>query len=680
MPDSLLLVAWAIALLGAITVAHVAVTALLGAELPARLRLLIGVIAIFVAQYLGGLLLVAAGVFGPAATRSVLSLLVIAALALLRTPRHRGLVLADFNELRHALASASRAQTALVALPLLLAWVQATRGIVTPPLDWDFLTYHGPRAAFWLQESQLWPTYDAVGLWQMYRAFPPAGDLISAWAMSVTNDDLLVAPAWFAVWVALGLAAYAGARSLGAARWPATLAALAVLLLPASFQHMSSGYVDNWVAAGALAGTACLIESERRKSLELATVSLVAFATSAATKHTALPLAVIAVLLWCRQAYLYRTAARWPRIACVGLVALVTGTLWYAVLAVREGNPMYPFPLNVLGTTLPGARDALPADGAKPRLDFLSAGRALFLGGFLGNPLHHNGFGLGGLLLLLWGSGSSIARRHATSPVLAAMLVSALGLLLWTMAGRIGEPGLDDARYLLTVPGLAALGAAVAPRAPLVLGIVVALEAVHAVPWRWGAIDTVPLLASGGVAALITVALRFAKRIPLGLALGLLGGWCCAAETRGPLRWEYYRSLASGGLMASGPVAFCPSSRAHDIWQHLAEAPPLTINVSAGNHELLTNWFIYPLLGTRFQHRLVHVRTGLHFPEQQRDLTEPKLDGATRAWMNGVARANADAIVLYKPLPIEAKLAWRARPAFDDAVVDTRGALMLSLR
>lgn len=670
------------ALFGVTALAYATATALCGIGVPASVRFAVGLIGLLVVQYLLGLSLIAAGLFGGILTW-LLACCAMAALGILLRPgRHRQQLAADGAALRKALQSTSCARLAALGLPLLLVWLQAARGAVTPPLDWDFLTYHGPRAAFWLQESKIWPSYDAVGYWQYYRAFPPAGDLITAWAMSASHDDLLVAPTWTGIWMGLGLTSYAVARALGGGRWESVLAGIAVALLPAAFQHMSSGYVDNAVALCAIAGTACLAEAERRRSAELASIGLAGFAAAAAMKQTSLPFLGIALGLGLRQLLVSRRELRAWLVAGASLVALVTALLWYAMLALREGNPLYPFPVEVFGFSLPGAREAIPAGVGRPRLDFLDAGKSLFYMGFFGKPWLHNNFGLGGLVLMVAAFCTLLLRRRPTGLVAPALLVGGLGLLTWVMASRIGEPGLDEARYMITVAALAAsvVAASALARARHVLAAAIGVNLVYALPWRWAEVDIIPMGAIAIVGLAVGAGALLTRRKSLALGLGMLASIGCAAELRALLRWDYYRAAAEGQIMASGPIAFCPSSHAHRIWRELAVAPSLTIDVSAGNHPLMTNWFIYPLLGNRLQHRLVHVRTGLHFPKQQADASEAELDVAASSWADGLQRAGAQAVVLYKPYPIEAQLARRVSASFDTGLVDTLGATLLPLR
>lgn len=60
--------------------------------------------------------------------------------------------------------------------------IAALRALIIPPLGWDTLTYHGPRAAQWVQSGKF--TFDdGVGPYNYYRHFFSGGEVLMAWAM-----------------------------------------------------------------------------------------------------------------------------------------------------------------------------------------------------------------------------------------------------------------------------------------------------------------------------------------------------------------------------------------------------------------------------------------------------------------------------------------------------------------
>jgi hypothetical protein len=90
------------------------------------------------------------------------------------------------------------------------------RGLATPPLAWDALTYHLVKAARWVQTGGFAPEA-APDAWGFYEYFSPTGDILWGWAMLPVRGDALLAVAGVLVWGAILAVAYAAARSLGTA-------------------------------------------------------------------------------------------------------------------------------------------------------------------------------------------------------------------------------------------------------------------------------------------------------------------------------------------------------------------------------------------------------------------------------------------------------------------------------
>ena len=112
-----------------------------------------------------------------------------------------------------------------VAVPT--ACLVLVRGLVLPPLGWDWLTYHGLRSAHFVQESS-WTFGPAPGPWSKYRHFLRVLRCSMPGRCS-PSSDLLNVCTWVQ-WLALGISAAALSEALGLGLRKAVIAGVAVLL------------------------------------------------------------------------------------------------------------------------------------------------------------------------------------------------------------------------------------------------------------------------------------------------------------------------------------------------------------------------------------------------------------------------------------------------------------------
>ncbi|MDP6709599.1 MAG: hypothetical protein QF893_24945 [Alphaproteobacteria bacterium] len=663
MIDLILLLAW---LAGALTVCaacYAGVSAATGPELALRLRLVVTVVVVLVGQYLVGLALLLSGAFGIEALVAVFALAAAYLGWALRSTAARAFVAADLDRVRTTTLAPSLPTRwrKYLAVAAAIAFLYALRATVTPPMDWDFLTYHGPRAAFWVQEGRLTHSYDAVGLWEFYRSLPMAGDMLSAWSMVLVGGDVAIAPTWTCIWLATGMAAHAAVRGLDGAGRHAVLAAAIVLSLPASFHHMSSGYVDNAVLLGLLAGIVCFVEAERAGRFWLATMGLVACALAVALKWTALPFMATSAALWLWLFYRHRREIPIGPTVCGLVLMLATVLIWPLLLWIQNGNPLYPFPIDVFGFEFAGstASDREWGDPPNPKLGLLKTAHSFFFWGFHANPLFHNGFGPGGLLILLAGSTRLTPMEFRCRPTFTVSLAVGILLLLWMMQTQIENPGLDEARYALFTVSLATIAVACsrARWATGLLTVVLVANLFYALPWRWGGLDFLGVAACVGAGAALATLIWLVWRRPGRLRATLVVAGCLslvvATLMRPYFRADYYSGLAQKRHFNSGPLSFFLSVHAYPIWEKLAEADPLVVAVAAGTRRYPTHWYIYPLLGDRYQHRLVYIPTGLYFPDEREAASPLDIERAGRRWLAELEARAVDVVMLYAPDPIE---------------------------
>lgn len=152
------------------------------------------------------------------------------------------------RELRAA-AAGHPLPAAICAAAALAMAVQLVVGLIGAPTNWDSMTYHLSRAAYWLQEGAAL-RFEGGSVRQL--ASPPNAELATAWTMALSGTDRYVE---LVQWVAL-LACAAGvaglARLLDFPRAAAATAAALFVLLPGSLLQSVTTQND-------LVVTACIV-------------------------------------------------------------------------------------------------------------------------------------------------------------------------------------------------------------------------------------------------------------------------------------------------------------------------------------------------------------------------------------------------------------------------------------
>ncbi len=117
------------------------------------------------------------------------------------------------------------------------------RALVLPPLGWDSITYHAPKAALWLQSGGSLP-FDLPGGWAFYRYYPPGGEILAAWAMLPFHDDtfyLLVDVVFWLLWAPVLICLQ---RELEIRKEWHLGVCVYLMCVPAVYYFIPSGYVD----------------------------------------------------------------------------------------------------------------------------------------------------------------------------------------------------------------------------------------------------------------------------------------------------------------------------------------------------------------------------------------------------------------------------------------------------
>jgi hypothetical protein len=235
-----------------------------------------------------------------------------------------------------------------------LVGTAVTRAIILPPLGWDSITYHAVKAAMWVQTGGSLPL-ELPGFWSDFKYFPPAGEILGAWAMLPFHTDLAYGLVDVALWLCCWPVLHALARQLGIAERFLPLCSLYLLTVPAVYFWIGSGYVEVAMHFFALGGLLfllrCLEGKEKATSLAL---SILAWSSATAVKIMALPLLLLSgtviLLMMLRDRGVDRATRR--GLLCGGLAAAVVLVPVLVRNTLHLGLPLSPFPASLAGLTL----------------------------------------------------------------------------------------------------------------------------------------------------------------------------------------------------------------------------------------------------------------------------------------------------------------------------------------
>lgn len=567
-----------------------------------------------------------------------------------------------------------------------LVAVRTLRGIVSPPLSWDALTYHLPRAVEWVQSGSLAPSA-APYAWSAYEFYPAGGDIVWAWGLLIGRDDALLAPINVALWAACWLGAYAVIRQLAQPRKIAALCALLLAVTPAQVSFLTANHVNIIGLALFLCATAWLIQFLREGRRASALIALAGFACALGVQIAFAPSFALAALLIAAVG-LRRSPGRLPLLALGTAVVLVPLTT-YIRNWIFTGSALYPFGLTIAGQQLFAgeplhqrlhAAAFLPIELTSSSLGQLIKG--LFWQRVFG--LEHVGFGPLALAVIACAPLSIlIALRHRRARLpLAFLLLSGAALLLGFFSeSRLGIRTIwaeTSARFL--TPGYAALVICLAfirwRFLWAMLAIAIAGQLYYGLPLgissiSWQAIGL--LAGSIAIASLLSwaVARRWIGnpfgRLSFALAL-FVALFAANQRLQAHYRHKIYRQAAAlKPPFAAGQFDFKVhppglAAFAWPIWKLCDGEAPLNIALTAGWDGSGVHWFRYPLYGRRQQNTVRYVaptRDGKVVDPYYRQRYKRALD--VDAWMRRLAAHKIDLIVALDPPAVEE--GWmRARP------------------
>jgi hypothetical protein len=343
----------------------------------------------------------------------------------------------------------------------------AVRSLILPPLGWDTITYHGPRAVHWLQTNQF--TYDpGPGPYSFYRHFISGGEVLVAWAMLPFHSDLLANTTGIVQWLGVGAATWALARALGVREPFASASGGLVMLVPVLALEMNSGYVEAALNLALLNGIALAVHCLRKPTGRVAVAAAMSLGVAAGIKLPGAPPGVIVLAVLLVRLLFVRDLKPALRAGYVAL-AIVGAALpvlpWGVQAYAETGYPLSPMPVKVLGITLGVSSPAMEWYQHRPGLvafDWQSEAEALRM--LFGEvTIVHDGPGppLGALSVIplfmsLIGAGYLLRKR----PLLGAVLTLAMAAPWLThFSTGLSVPRLlwsvSVARYMIALLGMA---------------------------------------------------------------------------------------------------------------------------------------------------------------------------------------------------------------------------------
>lgn len=236
-------------------------------------------------------------------------------------------------------ASVRRAWTLLEQSPplaLLGLVVAAAFGYVValivgaPPNNWDSMTYHLARAAFWRQNESVGYLADAYD--GRLNANPPSSESVLTFVLELTREERLAGFLQFSAAIICLLAVFNLARRLGLSEREAAFGGLLFLTLPLVVLQASTTQND-LVVASLLLGATVFLLGDTRRELGLASVATALAVGVKVTAFYGLPILLAVGLVAIPR------GARLGRIVAV-VAGAVVGSYWYLVNLLETSKPL----------------------------------------------------------------------------------------------------------------------------------------------------------------------------------------------------------------------------------------------------------------------------------------------------------------------------------------------------
>lgn len=547
------------------------------------------------------------------------------------------------------------------------------RCLILPPLGWDWMSYHGVRAAIFLQ-NESWTFPEASGILGLCRHYFAGSEVLAAWAMLPFHSDLLVNLVFVVQWICLGFAVVtlAGLLRLGATAQ--LISGFAVMFIPAVRTIAAGGYVDVGQSLAVISAACFVIAFSRSPTSGYALLAFVAtgiaigIKLSAAAPSVVIVASVVCICLFSRRHR--RQTAKW--VIPVGFVVMLLPCLPWLSIAYRDtGYPLSPMAIEVFGLTL---------GVTNPEMERLQQTRSVSSAEW-------------DTLRILFGSGRSSAsagtQAWVSPPALGQLtllplcvlpfgliagwkgrlrreILILLGLML-AVAIFYYHPGVEavrkdysasSARYVLAIPAIGIpISFIAAVRWGFLMGpysvALFATSAFHAASYALHGVAAfevryiVYLVAFGGATIVamsllsrVNVKVRIAAVAILALA-GALG----LRSVRHDLR---ERALQRSVHVHSVPRYW------HDAARLVDHGPGRLIAVTGGPTPVAGSWFTYFFLGRKLQNRITYVPIT---DDGRALLVGPGIDrrdfGNRAAWSRRIVESGATEVLSFAPLSLE---------------------------
>lgn len=536
------------------------------------------------------------------------------------------------------------------------------RALVVPPLGWDTLVYHGPRAALWVHSGQL--TFDpSPGPFALYRYFFAGGEVFAAWAMLPFHSDLFANLASVVQWIGVGLTCWALARVLGVREPFAATSGAVVMFAPALQFEVNSGYIELVLNLALLHALTLAVYAMRRCSVPVCIAAAMSAGLAAGIKLTGVAPALVAC---CALALRVLSMNSWTwkrRLGCLvasGACVLIPAAPWALLAWLDTGNPIFPFNLpSWLPFVHPGpVVQGLPSNTGV--FDWAGETKAVLL---MFGPVERSSEGLGSLAvipILAFPLGWTVLCRRR--PVAALMLGAAAAgpifayFLIISKEARLENP-IGNARYLVSSLALIVpISFALCERSNLLgrsyrlLAIMYPVTyAVEGVRRGWASWETRDVIIVGAGILLAVVCVRSCRdtrwRVALVLGLWMLG--CSALQVRRDETRPH--ALADSTALHWSPRYWAAAAGFIDRPDEMHR-----IALTGGNPRYGDAWFPYFLFGPRFRNSVHYVpptQDGaiLHFTAQ--GVLAGPVDAP--AWLARLTALQATEVMTFPPRSVE---------------------------
>ncbi len=586
---------------------------------------------------------------------------------------------ADLADLTRGLRRWRDWRIALVAVFALAALLTGAKTLLIPPMGWDTLTYHGVKAALWVQQGG--PiSFDAPGGWSIYRLYFGGSEIIPAWVMLPFRSDVLVPFSDWVVCMALGLVAYALARTLGLPRWTAATQAFFLLSIPAIHRSAGLVYAEPVIALAMLGAVLFGTLYFRGGGAPALALSVALLGVMAGVKTVAIPLAAAGGAVLLVAAWRRGDLRRGPSIlrlavgVAVGAAAVVP---WLIQNAAVCGHPLSPLSVRLFGITLGQSNPAMDwilsdATSAFQWANEWQVLRVLFGTDYI-NPR------LGPLvipvLLLLPAGLLALKGRDRWAAALLGILAfanlaifysSGMTMVRYTFAR-------STARFLVPLVVVAVVAAPLAFRrgkAQTVCGIVLAVMTLFQLEENlmWGTSGLVARLAPVIAVLLMLLGLgalglaQEGRRKALAAVLGLIP--LLVLPPLSVLKEETRAGMYNDRLL----WMHHPFSRYWSWAVAMVDKPgeSYRIAITAGPWQTADNWFAYPFFGSRLQNRLAYVPVTATGDAVDFRATKAYFDSGDReAWVRRLREQSFTHVMSFAPDSLELRWLWTDPAMFE---------------